>query len=195
MLRFESYFQHFFRLIRAKLLEDLARILLPEDIVNKLVYTNDDRTLGRMQINFAENGQLFQADIQPPSDLPMNDAVLAGNRRPNSGQTSSESPSLIRRPKSGLVVKLPSQDPDSSSASVSDDTWPGVYLEKAKSGRGSLSSLSSIAERRSACSTASSGDTPQFQTLQFNSHFESGNLRAAFQVSMTSLIEMILCSF
>ena len=166
-------------------LEDLARSLLPEDTINKLVYTSDDKVFDRTSLNVADNGhQVIRCDIQAPSEPRLNDSTKAGNRRPNSGRNGSESPSLSSQRSERLVLKLPSQDVDSNSTSVSDDTWPGVHLEKPRAGSSNMTSLSSAADRRSASSASSRGGTPQPQNppLQFDSHFESGNLRAAFQV-------------
>ena len=166
-----------FRLIRSKVLEDLARSLFPENVVNRLVYSSDDKVYEKKEFPVIENGQMFKCEVRAPFEpYPKNNTGY-----PSFGYEPNESPNLSAAcPFERLVINLPSQDEESNSTSVSDDTWPGVYMDKQR-----LDTFDNPLTPPPDSTTSSRGGTPvtQDSSLKFDSHFESGNLRAAYQAS------------
>ena len=142
-------------------------------------------------MSLPENGQYPSNGDVCGEQSRKNGSVFAEIKDPIVGvnQSQSRMSSQLSRTSDKLVVNLPSQDVDSNGTSLSDETWPGVYLEKNRKDNDSTTSSNSdylktsqFDERRSLSSASSRGPTPKTTPLKFDSHFESGNLRAAYQV-------------
>lgn len=189
-----------FRLIKSKILDDLARSLLPSKVGNRLVYMNDEKFYDKADFPLIENEQIFKCDVYPPE---IDRQYETDSTEKNSSSTGLDLEDLslssnATRNACKLVVNIPTQGNISSSTSVSSDTWPGVYYDKTNDSTESSTATEdrfsmrlhppSTHERRSSTSMSSRGSAKFAHSLKFDSSFESGNLRAAVQVSLLASI-------
>ena len=137
---------------------------------------------------------MYTCDVYPPRTDRQVDMELTEKSAPCVGQGTDESSNsssmTTNRNPCKLVINIPTPGDMSSSTSVSSDTWPGVCAnDSAESATNvddqNLPSLNPPAagERRSTSSVSSRNSTTFTHSLKFDSRFESGNLRAASQVS------------
>nr|XP_002124627.1 cytosolic carboxypeptidase 1-like isoform X1 [Ciona intestinalis] len=166
------------RLIKSKLLDDLARSLFPDDVINDVIYSCDDVTPGNPVTSYnkdiivkRENGEIQSCEVHEPNE-PVNGTYVVTEE-------------IKQENKLVIQVTIPNNETsetsdDISSTTISEETWPGVYIdqndnistETKEKHCMKLPLNNRIGTNQRLCSS----------NLKFDSKFESGNLRAAVQV-------------
>nr|CAB3220654.1 cytosolic carboxypeptidase 1-like [Phallusia mammillata] len=157
------------RLIKSKVLEDVARFLNPEQLINRAVYPEPQQHQNHQQHSTLNteftNGRIYKCDVRAPS-----------NGYPETHVTIPTGLEPVPKHKDALEV-------ESTSTTVSDDTWPAA-IGRSVEGVEKLPHLTNgdapeEQEVKEEWETAEENSSP---SLKFDSKFESGNLRTAVRV-------------
>jgi len=172
-------------------LEDVARSLSTDGIINRVVYPVVKETplhFVQEPVETFVNGALYHCDVRLPDDENVTQdqptITIPTGLQPAEGIESLEDKDESKN--HHLLIT----DMDSSSATLSEETWPGVYLENGPK---------TIFARKETPFNPPDGfaltngndqqdDVDTFpnitSALNFNSGFESGNLRSVTRVSV-----------